>query len=554
MSVESAPAALFVPSTMGTLDKLPLEIRREIYKYLLVNPVLGTDEALEEEWSDSEAAFGGNFVPRTRYRLTPAIIRTCRQVHSEASEILYSQVFIAHCFMDNTRPFTRDPNHCDTPISRYHCEEHLLTLPHDPVPSIRLLAMKKVRRWKVKVIDLRCGNELENSLMDFCKAVCQAEPKEIDVRILRSEVVFLEGRPLSTSQVLCPLTMLRNVGLFKMRNCWDPNAVPYAPDGEYSNVGICQGPGRMLTKMFKTLAESSRPVERLLEMNQLLRNLAQAFERYVPFKITMAVGHLEVYYTEVADALEIQGYDEFGHSYRNPYIQGSNDLEGSVGRAFECANRLETVGFKRQRERVVEQLQPIYRRIIVAAEHLDKFLERPDVFHSIDRRPPLPVTYNTQFYVGHLVVLIEKYAAAFNREQNIETQAAIRLQKKEFDRVYASMPREMLLEDLNRMLESENFVDFRKTVFAARKDMHSQLREIKEAWENLFNCDIYNERWCAADFGDCKVNLNDEDGSDRWRDRLVNGCRDAQMDESKALEEYSVEHMGEADDDADDEE
>jgi hypothetical protein len=238
---------MFVPSTMGHLDKFPLEIRQEIYKYLLVNPALGTSQAFSE-------------APNS---LSPAILRTCRQIHTETSEVLYSQVFIAHCDMNNASTNSHFTNHCKTPITQ-KIKLSDLSVWWKTDPNARLPAMKKVRRWKLILIDLSFRNPADNQLVDFCQAVCQAEPKEIDVRICRTVCHKNTTVLRSASRSLYSLTMLRNVGRFTMRNDWILKGYPLMQDIESSTTAIYRsmGPGRMLARTFKTLAESSRPVER----------------------------------------------------------------------------------------------------------------------------------------------------------------------------------------------------------------------------------------------------------------------------------------------------
>jgi hypothetical protein len=240
-------------------------------------------------------------------------------------------------------------------------------------------------------------------------------------------------------------------------------------------------------------------------MNQLLQKLAHAFERYVPLKLTMAERYRGPLFRggEVRDELLRLGYKDFWHS---PYTRGRNDLECYMSGAWDCVGELDTAGFKRQREMVVKQLQPNYRRIVTAAETLDHYLERQNISDFIYLG--VRTRHDEKRNAAKLVILIEYYAAAFQREQNLETQALFRLEKKEYDKVYQSMPREMLLADLNRLLEHWNYVEFCKAVVAIRKDMHTQLREIKEAWESLFNYDVYDERFCAYDFGDCNVKFD----------------------------------------------
>jgi hypothetical protein len=74
-------------------ERLPLEVRRQIYKYLLVNPMLG----------DSTIVFYTNRerdeTPKIQYGLSTSILYTNRQGYREASSVLYEcNTFYSYCF------------------------------------------------------------------------------------------------------------------------------------------------------------------------------------------------------------------------------------------------------------------------------------------------------------------------------------------------------------------------------------------------------------------------------------------------------------------------
>jgi hypothetical protein len=69
------------------LDKLPQEIRDQIFKYLLVNPILSSTKVLEKwgivtdvwgtrPWGSARTAIGD------KYDLHPQILRTCRRIYT----------------------------------------------------------------------------------------------------------------------------------------------------------------------------------------------------------------------------------------------------------------------------------------------------------------------------------------------------------------------------------------------------------------------------------------------------------------------------------------
>jgi hypothetical protein len=250
-------------------------------------------------------------------------------------------------------------------------------------------------------------------------------------------------------------------------------------------------------------------------MNQLLQKLAHAFERYIPFQITMASGYIPClnYCTEEANILKRQGYDKFRHyACPNPYLEGKNYLEMRLAQADINASRLEAFEFKQQRGLIIEHLQKHYRRVIAAGKPLQKYLDNFDDFGDLADRD-----------AAELIILIEDYAAAFNRDQNLRTRALFRLHKKRFDLVYGSMPREILLARLRKMLKDGNYVFFRRTFFAVMEDLNSQLKEIEETWKNLFNCDEYDERCCESGLDDLSED-EDEGQTDGYIDVGWNEC------------------------------
>jgi hypothetical protein len=69
------------PPSTCIIARIPAEIRNIIYELLLINPALG------------QAAYHTGNTYINKYELHPAILRTCRKFHTEASAILYRQKF-----------------------------------------------------------------------------------------------------------------------------------------------------------------------------------------------------------------------------------------------------------------------------------------------------------------------------------------------------------------------------------------------------------------------------------------------------------------------------
>ena len=64
------------------LETIPVEVRIEIYKYLLINPILGKPDSIH-------GGFSSRYGSTIKYELTPGVLGTCHQIYLEASPILY---------------------------------------------------------------------------------------------------------------------------------------------------------------------------------------------------------------------------------------------------------------------------------------------------------------------------------------------------------------------------------------------------------------------------------------------------------------------------------
>lgn len=76
------------------LEKLPIEVRNEIYKLLLVNPLLGQPAGLTKLSS-------GDY---PKYYLHLAILRTCQSILDEASSVLYGNNLFCVLCLDEDAP------------------------------------------------------------------------------------------------------------------------------------------------------------------------------------------------------------------------------------------------------------------------------------------------------------------------------------------------------------------------------------------------------------------------------------------------------------------
>lgn len=98
-------------STCIFFDKFPLEVGRDIYKYLLVNPVLGHSEMEDHTYSNGQSKY-------IEYDLSPSLLRTCRQMYIEAVDVLYGcNTYYLYCFPDVLHEWDFNP---PCPILRHY--------------------------------------------------------------------------------------------------------------------------------------------------------------------------------------------------------------------------------------------------------------------------------------------------------------------------------------------------------------------------------------------------------------------------------------------------
>ncbi|TGO66752.1 hypothetical protein BOTNAR_0055g00330 [Botryotinia narcissicola] len=464
-------------STTSALDKLPLEVRRMIYKELLVNPVLGTMKAIE---ADTE--FGTEAI----YGLTPAILRTCRNIYEEASEVLYDQTFIIKCDYNYRGGGRLEPKplmSCPCPILRY---EYKLTSPFTRLEiPVKSSAITQARSWKVLVDSSVDDIDSHQQFYEFCGAVCNARPKKIEIVMLKTGTVppdpaQMRWLEITPTNELPPF--LHEVDGF------DPDEV----------VWSSHQPGKLLTRMLHNLAQSDRPVERLFQIRAELVILAQSFERYLPFKMDMNFrapltmrNSFRSHPEKIHDLIQ-WGYKRYTEYYvpnPNRNKDGNNDLEESLFKARNADLTMQNSTFKQHREEVVKQLWLQYNRVLDAAKKLKAFRCTGDQFRG-----------RKNAGLAHWLLLIENYAAEFEREKNPNTAAEFRRQKRRFDNLRSTWPREIMLAKLDRMMEDQEFEEFETVAEKVEKDMDKQVVEMTIAWRELFRADVYKESFCQYKF------------------------------------------------------
>jgi hypothetical protein len=252
----------------------------------LKNPTLGKAEAISE-------LDGYGYM--SKYDLHPAIIRTCKQICSEAYEVLYGEnAFLAACFVTTRLSGTRN----SLPIfalTRYHVDWNI-ALSEFP-------GMLNVRKWKVVVSVIDPLEQTPTLLGRLCAVLAKNPPQQLEVGVLVRETheedspdeEYYDPEHDPISEVLSPIKMLRNIPSFVIKDTEyfeAPNfMLPYSfhprKAENRSIVSEFEDEPALIGVLYNIVHESE-PAEYPFEMLPLLIAYAQSFERFGPFKREMS--------------------------------------------------------------------------------------------------------------------------------------------------------------------------------------------------------------------------------------------------------------------------
>ncbi|TGO66746.1 hypothetical protein BOTNAR_0055g00350 [Botryotinia narcissicola] len=176
-------------------------------------------------------------------------------------------------------------------------------------------------------------------------------------------------------------------------------------------------------------------------------------------------------------------------------------LEKALRKAAEASLSFDSMGFKSVRADIYNRIVNAS-RVLVAAIEGDKDSDR-----ALDLDPR--GGYFQTFEAARLVILIEKYAAAFERDQDERTEIVYRVDKREIKSFRMDHPREMMLRRLDRAFEHER-CDLLKDAFKDLLcDLQVQFSEIKQTWRDLFKSDTHVNTMCRTEYDSDSGSLDD---------------------------------------------
>lgn len=321
------------PPCCRFLEKIPIEVRNEIYKILLVNDILATGLSLYKQdgfplirsalgslyRNDLEyrgfEIIGVDFPAIQKYNLTPAILRTCRQIYKESSSILYGcNTFFAICLggrflspvvrrvyesRGDSRALREDATSIQhTALSNLSLRQDESRRACTPTTVPDYTAINHVRRWKVWTIDPRAKHRQPHAWLSFCRAISGHRLQSLTVLVANGDIFPWSDNFESSSEdniknenvsytpfeaddprfknLRKPLGMVRSNSFYARASTVDDVSQSFANSDS------------MLSSHYfydlQVTIEGYMPVEYPFKMLRALSHYAQAFERNEHFK------------------------------------------------------------------------------------------------------------------------------------------------------------------------------------------------------------------------------------------------------------------------------
>jgi hypothetical protein len=500
------------------LKKLPIEIRNEVYKLLLVNDALSTTSVLSfwRKYNHHERL--------EQFGLHPTILRTCRQIYDEASNVLYA----ANTFIIDLT----DYNWVRSPITR-----KWRTV--GPNNMLDFAPIRKVRRWRVILTadQKECHWPQSPAFVMFCRELYQQPLKSLEVLIQPMEnpsstyqYSFNRTSHFKMEEILQPLALFRNVTRLELRTLKGMYLTEDMPE----LLDVDEIPHHIAPKLKSDLMSSAQgvsPVVLVFKMYEKLASYARSFERCERFRKEMSVS-----YSDLVHGISYprKDNDRRPEELLNPFTH--HPIEGMLQTANRQSIDHEPDAFMKTRKDLLQYLEPQYQRIAGAAAKMADFVKSwKRSSHLLDPLLDLPNWRWEGFAVedfGIAALRVEEYATAFRRDAPLHIQGKIRAVQRQFDLAYKNSPRDRLLEELSDWLEvvqgegnetmknSTRMSQFTKCFQAAVDDMDTQYLSIRKMRKALF------------EFDPAGINENHDIDLELWRcDEMINwDVREPEMD------------------------
>lgn len=445
------------------LDKIPIELRDIIYSLVLVNPILGEPSSILE---------AANFGELTAYGLGPGLLATCKQIHSEASCILYAKNTFIMSFGVSDHRWVRRHNSSlgNSPVMRYATEN----------------AIAKVRKWKVFIgsnyFEAPCSPK---DFLNFCRTICHSPPKSVELLIAEESLPGSCVRSLA--EVLQPLRRLRNVETFTFREA-SINQLPW----------IIQLPGALSRKSFfmgqesfqreiSELVTGSSPVEFSTDIHSCLIFYYTAFDRRKTLrkskKLICALFAMEHH---VEDTIRPWHYDS----------RELNPIHFDLKTSHEAAEGENATQVKQSRASILKYLEPRYQRLAAASINMAEFVKeqkQPDGLFTSDTKT-CSDTYDWAHELSRGVVLLGDYVDAFeDHQESIKFRAFIKSRGNSSLQNYKGFLAEVAIEQINMMIDSAEYTSASDLFKTAVDSLDRQYLMVREARKGIYQFDSMKE-------------------------------------------------------------
>ncbi|KAF5873540.1 uncharacterized protein Bfra_005003 [Botrytis fragariae] len=497
-SIRKRKAPLTAGST-STMERMPLEIRREIFKYLLFNPELGTASCVHKD---------GGWGSKIKYDLQPAILRVCKEFYAEGVEILYGENrFFIECVLSTSGHLLHRcalTRFCEIASpERFHSSSELATNHLRTVPGV-----KRIEHWKILIAPMRSNGR--NNVINLCRSICQNRIKSMEIAIAPWDSLehpsLSRGGPRESAEtnkiaaeriqdVLSPLEILRCAGKVVIRGA-DPDEVPdFLFEGERRGLDFYSWslgshwrsfaphtrvslPETMYLTHLIELVQGDSEVELFHEIFYAFLNYAQAFERIYEFRNHMTIDDL----------------------YHSPYLaenpfRGTHPVESALLKALrmqmnEEAGAQDISELKILRSNAITFLERQYQRIQQAANDLVRFVKDQKVSGGLldpVESPPFELSPGVQ---SEGLALVKNYAESLDRELTMATKIAICRLNGQYEKRFELLPREIAIKKCTNAHRDGDVEGFVANFKCAVDDMDTQYLAIRNARRRLFECDL----------------------------------------------------------------
>ncbi|KAF4625445.1 hypothetical protein G7Y89_g12725 [Cudoniella acicularis] len=531
------------------LKTIPVEVRNMIYELLLCNTELSHTGILRLISQYATA-------PRTRYDLSPSILRTSHQTYREASTIFYGKnTFI----VDLSRTSELGP--IRTPVNRGPMTVREIRGYRDLEVFQQLAAVKRVRNWKVVISTASLPPKSETvsdpKLTLFARAICDNPPRSLQLALVPESSLLAELAGMAESaiyesrqfeafrQILQPLCLISNIPkvdiiALKVDQQMELRKDKGDGDREYNNFMDDNKKTQMYEVSKSALVAARTAVKHIMMENaiqplayfKMCENLigyAQTFERNEEVRKEMAPNYAACMWNHLG--LGSKSDSRPGHNLVNTYaglpclftdVFKEHPVEAAIKSTIICSDGSSPHLFQEARWQVLEYLEPQYQSIVRCASNISIFIKEnkarncsfdPD-FKASD------VASSRNYNLGSAMLLLEEYAASFKRDMPAGSRDAIRASQRLFDLAYSTLPRESLMKRLIKLLDEistyktsrvvkkkhrtrmrisetgiygEKVIEFIQNFKVAVDDMDRQYLAIRAARKALFMNDMYED-------------------------------------------------------------